>query len=243
MNQPLITSIDLWANHETRVLEVFTLALKLLQMSPPAADLEQENKINRRLYFYLLQANRELQAANRGFDWPPIYEGSNQPDADDETRAGREDKKPDFQWGLIDHYELDPNKSAKYYVLECKRLGSPPSHSWILNKNYILNGVCRFTKSEWGYAKSSRSGAMIGCIQSMRMDEILWEVNNFALQASISTIALSEDNLRDNAISRLDQRLDRPEVLPTPFDLRHLWVDLRQHYLGTTPKSKSTRKK
>ncbi|MGH7595026.1 MAG: hypothetical protein ACREOI_01690 [bacterium] len=240
MKRLLITSIGLWANHEARVLEIFGLALKMLKNEYLLPD--QEDALNRKLLFCAHRANRVLSADNRGLNSPPFYEAQNQPDADDKTRAEREDKKPDFQWGFYDHQEINPEKSAKYYVLECKRLGSPPSPNWILNKNYILNGVCRFTKPEWGYAKSSRSGTMVGYIQSMQTDEILREVNNFVQQASLSTIALLEDNLQENGVSRFDQRLNRPEVLPTPFDLRHLWVDLRQHYWGTTKKHKSKRK-
>jgi hypothetical protein len=240
MNQPRITAIDLWANHEARVLEIFSLALKMLKNESFLPD--KEDALNRKLLFCVHRANRVLSADNRGLNSPPFYEAQNQPDADDKTRAEREDKKPDFQWGFYDHQEINPDKSAKYYVLECKRLGSPTNPNWIFNKNYISNGVCRFTKPEWGYAKSSRSGAMIGYIQSMRIEEILQEVNNCAQQASLSTIALSEDNPRDSAVSRLDQRLDRPEVHLTPLDLRHLWVDLRQHYLGTTKKHKNKRK-
>jgi hypothetical protein len=236
MNRPRITEIDLWANHEARVLEIFSLALKMLKNEHLLPD--QEDALNRKLLFCVHRANRVLSADNRGLNSPPFYEAQNQPNADDKTRTEREDKRPDFQWGFYDHQEINPEKSAKYYILECKRLGSPPSPNWILNKNYILNGVCRFKKPEWDYAKSFRSGAMIGYIQSMRIDEIFREVNDFALQASLSTIAISGDNPQDNAVNKLNQRLDRPEVLPTPFDLRHLWVDLRQHYLGTTPKYK-----
>jgi hypothetical protein len=230
MSRPRIISgktRDIWANHEARVLEIFEFALKILQSEPSLPS--QENELNRKLCFCVRRANRQLQAKNRGIDWPLFYEGNNQPDADDETRASREDKRPDFQWGVCDHQEPDPEKSDKYYTFECKRLGTPSSSSWVLNENYVLNGISRFINAEWGYGKSSRSGAMIGYIQNMNENDILIEVNNAALAASLTTIILSKDGWKIGDVSRLEQKLDRPDVPPTPFDLRHLWVDLRHH--------------
>ena len=102
-----------------------------------------------------------------------MYEANNQPDADDSIRAKREYKRPDFQWGICDTNETNPERMDKFYTLEAKRLGSPSSSQWILNKNYILNGINRFILVEWGYGKSVSSGAMIGYIQNMELKEIL----------------------------------------------------------------------
>jgi hypothetical protein len=225
MKQPRISSKNLWANHETRVIEVFSLALGLLQRETLLPT--QENALNRKLYFCLLRANRILQAKNRGFDYSPIYEGNNQPVFDDETRALRENKRPDFQWGFIDNLENDPEKSAKHYIVECKRLGTSTNTTWILNKNYVLYGIDRFVKAEWGYAKSSKSGALVGYIQNMEMGEIFREVNSFAGEISFPSISPPENGWIRNGVNKLNQRLNRSEVPPTPFDLRHIWVDLR----------------
>ncbi|MDP3110809.1 MAG: hypothetical protein Q8M71_01750 [Thermodesulfovibrionales bacterium] len=230
MKQPRISSKNLWGNHETRVREVFSLALELLQKETLLPT--QENALNRKLYFCLLRANRILQAKNRGFDYPPIYEGNNQPDSDDVARATREYKRPDFQWGFIDNLESDPGKSAKHYIVECKRLGMS-TNTWILNRNYIVHGVNRFIKAEWGYAKSTKSSAMIGYIQNMEMDDIFREVNLHGKEMSFPQILPPKDGWINSGVSNLNQRLNRPEVPPTPFELRHIWVDLREHYHKT----------
>lgn len=227
--RPRISSINLWRNHEMRVLEVFTLALELLQRESSLPI--QENALNRQLYFYVLRANRTLLSENRGINCPPIYEGSNQPDPDDSARAMREHKRPDFQWGFIDDLENDPEKSVKHYIIECKRLGMPAS-TWIFNRNYIECGVYRFVKAEWGYAKASKSGAMIGYIQNMEVDAILREVNSYGEEIlSFPQIPPPKGGWTHNGVSKFNQRLSRPEVPPTLFELRHIWVDLRDRYV------------
>jgi hypothetical protein len=221
-----MSHIDLWANHEARILEIVTLALKMLitELDLP----ENEDRLNRKLFFCIHRANRQLVDANKHLDWPLTYEARNQPDADDSVRALREGKRPDFIWAIYDHLEPDPEKSAKYFVLECKRLGTPPYPGYKLNVNYIKTGINRFVLAEWGYGKSCRSGIMIGYAQSMEMEDILKEVNTEGSAHSLSGIELSSKPFITRSVNRLEQELHRPEVLPTPFSLRHLWVDLRR---------------
>ena len=87
-------------------------------------------------------------------DSPLVYEARNQPDADDEVRTSREDKRPDFMWGIYDHQEQDPDKSVKFYTLECERLGAAPirNPAYELNVNYISKGIRRYILAEWAYA-------------------------------------------------------------------------------------------
>ena len=61
----------------------------------------------------------------------------------------------------------------KFYILEAKRLGSPSSRQCILNENYVFHCIKRFILPEWGYSKSMSSGAMIGYVQDMELDDIL----------------------------------------------------------------------
>ena len=148
------------------------------------------------------------------------------PDADDEERAKREHKSPDFSCGFYDNQEVKPEKSAKFYVIECKRLGFP-SGKWVLNKNYVVYGICRFVEPEWGYGKSVSSSAMIGYVQSMELEDILAEVNKEIEQNMLPAIGLSADGWEEGGISQLEQSLNRLRIPPGRFRLRHIWVDLR----------------
>jgi hypothetical protein len=208
-------------------LEIFKLALKMLREESSLPD--NENEINRKLCFLVRRANRDLLDRNQGIESPITYESNNQPDADDVTRSSRENKRPDFQWGVCDRNEVDPDRMEKFYIIESKRLGSPSSNTWILNKNYVINGIKRFVDPDWGYGKSSTSGAMIGYIQDMELQTILDEVNTNAASELLPNITISSDGEQPD-ITRLDQRLQREEIQPTQFDLRHLWVDLKHHY-------------
>ena len=206
------------------MLEVFSLALMLLRHEGDLPD--QEVDINRKLWFCIHRANRELSRDNRGLISPPSYDSKNAPDRDDEERAARENKRPDFSCGFYDHQESDPDKSAKFYVIECKRLGLPSS-SWILNKNYVQYGICRFIEPEWGYGKSVSSSAMVGYVQSMELQDILAEVNNEIVNNTLNTIRLSDEGWKEDGVSQLEQSLNRSRVQPARFRLRHMWVDLR----------------
>ena len=80
-----------------------------------------------------------------------------------------------------------------------------------------------------GYGQACSSGAMIGYIQNMDFDEILSEVNSTCCDKQIPGIVLSDAGWQEDGISRLDHGFER--LFPiSPFDLRHLWVDLRRHY-------------
>ena len=47
------------------------------------------------------------------------------------------------------------------------------------------------------------------------------------LADKIPAIELNADGWKKNGVSRLGHEFDRPKVPPTPFKLRHLWLDLR----------------
>jgi hypothetical protein len=70
---------------------------------------------------------------------------------------------------------------------------------------------------------------MIGYVQNTDLPTILNEVSNCTLSASLVAPLLSPKGW-EKYVSRLDHKLDRPDIEPTPFELRHLWVDLRHHY-------------
>ncbi len=228
MKQPRLSRLNIWKKHEQRVLEVFLEALLILQKN---ANLDKsEVFLNRELFFCLLEANRKLRELGGGFEYPPTAEAKNAPSPDDEIRTQREDKIPDFAWGFIDHTEINPKRSARYFIIECKRLGKKPRSDWIINENYINHGVLRFLKEDYGYAKDEISGAMVGYIQSMDFDEILCEVNNAASPQAVPPLSASYEGWQKQGISRLSHVLVR-QFGGSPFLLQHFWIDLRDKYI------------
>jgi hypothetical protein len=222
--RPCLSKLDSWGKYEHCVIEVCKAALILLCAEEGLPS--EEVDINRRLYFLIHRARRALRAKNVRLPSPPHFDANNSPDADDEKRAAREGKRPDFSFGLYDDQEVDPEKSAKFFVVECKRLGMP-SGSWVFNRNYIHRGVGRFVSPESGYGKSVRSSAMIGYVQSMVLSKILAEVNKECERNQLPRINLS-GGWKEGGVSQLEQLLTRLQISPMAFHLHHMWVDLRR---------------
>jgi hypothetical protein len=219
---PSLLSRNLWAKRTTRFLAILERALQLLATEPELARAEVE--LNRQFYFLLLRATRELYPTE---EIAPAQECYNQPDPDDETRASREGKRPDFQWIYLDHYESDPFRSSKQFVVECKRLGRPLRSDRILNALYVEKGVWRFLTPDSGYAKGFPSAAMVGYWQDMAADDILREVNEAASKRGVSRLNLSREGWRSGGVSKLDHRCERPFPV-SPLLIYHLWADLRR---------------
>ncbi|MCF7809597.1 hypothetical protein K9N50_01275 [bacterium] len=224
MSRPNLYYLATWENHVERVLEIFNVAL--VQLASESTLPLPEDNINRKLLFYARKANYQLIRLGRGTSSNIMYEASNQPAETDKERAKRESKRPDFQCGFVDHLQ----EKDLFFLIECKRLGNPPSPTWILNSNYINNGVQRFINPEWGYGAGVSTSAMIGYIQSMTHDEIFTEVNAYGVESGFPEITYNENNWQENGVSKLEQTLNR-RIEPSPFLLHHLWVDLRIAYL------------
>lgn len=210
----------LWAAREAKCLSIIDHALSLLRDENDLPETEIE--LNRRLYFCLLAASRELYP---GDEIAPVTECNNQPDPDDEARAKREQKRPDFQWIFLDRYEPDPQRSSRQFVVECKRLGKPSRADWVLNLNYGNHGITRFRDPEWAYAKLMQSGAMIGYWQSMDGKDVLLEVNGGCKTNSLPDLILV-GAWNPRRTSRLKHILERSFEV-SPFRLHHVWIDLR----------------
>lgn len=221
---PTIFDKDLWGQREDTLLDLCARSLGKLR---DCADLnnEKETEINRKLFWCMAQANRDLASIGKGLDHLPQPEAANLPDPKDERRADWERKIPDFQWQIIDHLApaLD---SVRSYAIECKRLGSPPRRDWVLNEEYVENGMCRFIHESHRYGNRCRSGAMIGYMQSMSFDSILTEINEHARNRAVGELAPAPRRSRDDAVNRLESLISRSFPI-SPFNLRHLWVDLR----------------
>jgi hypothetical protein len=251
MSQPLISKGNLWVNFEKCVLETFILALKILYDKPSLPiieDISGRDSLNRRLYMSLHKVVKDWED-DHGMEYPYTFNlkqnNSKQPDLDHEEIVNEfELKIPDFQWGFTDRRKIDSslNEYFKNYDIECKRLGAKS-----LSKEYVVNGIIRFTKKTHSYGQYTSSGMMIGYIQDMNIQTILDEINSNVNSVCLPLLILSDEECT-TAISRLDHKFDRPDIEPTPFELRHLWVDLRHHYQHQQPssypiKKASTRKK
>jgi hypothetical protein len=209
----------LWAAREEKCLSIIDRALCLLREEDDLPETEVE--LNRRLYFCLLAATRELYPDD---EIAPVTECNNQPDPDDEARAKREQKRPDFQWIFLDRYESNPQRSSRQFVVECKRLGKPSRADWVFNLNYNNHGIIRFCDPEWAYAKLMQSGAMVGYWQSMDQKDVLLDVNGGCKSSSLPELTLVAS--KPGKTSRLEHLLERGFEV-SPFTLHHLWIDLR----------------
>jgi hypothetical protein len=217
---PHIPSAKLWKTRQAKCLAVIEAALQLLgkTTSLPTAEVD----LNRTLYFCLLQAHRQLFPDD---EIAPLSECNNQPDPDDQARAIREQKRPDFQWIYLDRYEADPSRSSRAFVLECKRLGTPPRADWPLNINYLQHGIHRFRHEDWAYAKQAECGAMVGYVQSMDLVAILSAVNAECGGDGLPNLNLAASWM-EGGTSKLDHSFERPFPV-SPLTLYHFWVDLR----------------
>jgi len=215
---PQLRALRIWAKREGMCIAILERGLLLLKSDRnlPKAEVD----LNRRLYCCLLAASRELYPKD---PVAPVLESNNQPNLDDETRAAREQKRPDIQWIFLDRYELDPKRSSKQFVVECKRLGKPCRGDWVFNVNYVLHGICRFRDPKWAYAQRFRSGAMVGYCQSMEPEELLKEVNEEAHKNSLPHLARSSANAGGTGLEHTFER----SFDVSPFQLHHFWIDLR----------------
>lgn len=226
---PTIFDKDLWAQSEERLLDLCERSLNKLRDCPNVRQ-ATEPELNRKLFLCMAQANRDLTTVGKGLCHLPQPEAANIPDPGDEQRADWERKIPDFQWQIID--DLAPAiDSVRCYTIECKRLGFPPRHDWVLNEEYVANGMCRFANESHRYGNRCRSGAMIGYMQSMSFHSILSEVNEHARTYAVEELTPMQESSCDGAVKRLQSLLCRTFPV-SPFHLRHMWVDLRSEEPG-----------
>ena len=237
MSRPLIGNRNSWADFEKCVLEVFILALQMLRNKSalPADEdsVQSRDSLNRRLDICLREAILEWERINdTDILTTPKSNLGKQPDLDNEEIVNDYERtKPDFQWEFRDRLgnASSLNSIFRNYEIECKRLGLNSSSGRSFCKEYVSKGIIRFITYTHCYGRFTSSGLMIGYIQDNDLQSILDEVNNTAQSTALPELLLSPDSWKTD-VSRLDHRLDRLDVGPTPFDLRHLWVDLRHHY-------------
>jgi hypothetical protein len=175
-DRPRLTSINLWERHERRCLQMLRGAIALLAAGP--AD-EGEPDLNRRMYRAIIAV--QSADARRGLEQLSVVvpEGRNPPVASDARRTAREHKIPDFYWSYVDYLAPEPEAVARQFVVECKRL-TAATRDWDYIAQYVDAGVQRFVTEEHGYGKETPSGAMIGYLQTIDIDDALNGVNTHA---------------------------------------------------------------
>lgn len=232
MKQPCISQRVSWARKQEEIARLIVVGLLRLRRN---ADLiKDENDLNRKLFNHLEDLNYEM-----GGGCLAHYEARNQPHADDTERAAREDKTPDIQWSWEDHAADNRQSYRRSFILECKRLGTPTSTSWILNHNYVLNGILRFIVDTHGYAKGESVAAMVGYIESMDLATILDEVNTVAASHMLTALSATTTAWDAGMVRLLDQELHR-SFPGTPLRLRHYWLDLRDKIKNPPPRATNT---
>jgi hypothetical protein len=148
------SSEDLWASHEQRVLGVFVLALQMLREDKDVPT--AEDRINKVLALKTREANLRLAREQRGLTHAPVWEAQNQPQTEEDLDSEWVRKKPDFQCQLFDESADDPETAYRNYSIECKRLGLAPRSDWILNRNYVTEGIVRFLEASHSYGRGPR---------------------------------------------------------------------------------------
>ena len=211
--RPQLSSLDLWDDHERLCKQLLRDALTALGDASVGAD---ENELNRLLYRSIIRVSHS--AAQSGEHIPPVVpEGKNPPAASDEERARREFKIPDFYWAFIDPLADDPDDASKQFVVECKRLTNPVTR---YSQEYVRSGIARFIGLGHGYGKGMKSGAMVGYLQEVFLDDALTHVNGVAVEDNINTLALRTRDGENGA--ELDHSVARP-IPVTPYRLTHIW--------------------
>lgn len=232
-------SIELWSSFVERIQGVLRAGLERLAADATACGFGAscENDLNRELFFRVrriavaqkagLFAAVPRPALSREHTWnlAPVYEANNQPSPDDRERTPREGKRPDFQWNFQDDQAEDLDRATRTYVVECKRLGQAIG-AWILNFNYVAQGVRRFVDASHLYGKDDSGGGMIGYVQSMDLNSIWAEVAQQLTDAGLAKLPKPGPHVGSTVLHSASHDLTRTDAC-SPFRLHHFWVDLR----------------
>ena len=219
MDRPSFSSIDIWADCERSILQVLLESLILLSDFTDPAKHENDitvdlckaikevrfNKQKRTLSDY---GNVVIQAQNQPLNALGIVENN--------TSLR---KKPDMLWVFYDENADVPEKSERYFTIECKCLYNNKTAT-----EYVDEGILRFVLNEWGYGRNEKSSAMIGYIKSGDVISYLERVNesnrNHCYPMMLEELGVTDDD----TIKQYIQEFDAREFDPQLFTLYHLWV-------------------
>lgn len=231
----------LWQQHELLYLTIFSTALNTLAdeshlSGDEDAVSEKLCPILRSICFNIAHSqNREIRT--------PLWEPPIPPVSEEELKGGKIRKRPDFTCNCYNSFAKYAEEYEIPLHIECKFLGQPTSPSWILNKNYVSNGIKRFDSLEHEYGKRASSGLMVGYIIDMTPETILDEVNNYQAEECSQNRAITFAFTKEH-VNTTHQILSRTTVKPENFKLTHMWADLRHNYQrqkkSTKPKKRKT---
>jgi len=215
--------LKLWKRHEKLYLGIFSTAL--VQLAEKKCLTTDEDTISEQLCPVLSEVcfmeGKKRNVEIRTPDWEkPI-----QPVTDIELKGGNKGKRPDFTCKCYNHFALQAEEAEIALHIECKLLGNPTISTWILNKNYVTNGIKRFDNRTHEYGKRASSGIMIGYIISMQPENIVKEINQWQQKYMPENPALSFQYDTPPVLQER-QTLKRKNVNPEKFHLIHLWVNL-----------------
>lgn len=222
--QSIPSLFSLWRNHETLYTGIFVMALQ--KLSEEKCDMTNEDTISEHLCLILNAICFEESRNNNCEIRTPDWEKPISPVTENELRGGKTGKRPDFTCKRTNPHAACAEEHEISLHVECKRLGSPTSAGWILNKNYVTDGIKRFDCRLHEYGKRVSSGMMVGYIISMSPEKILDEVNTHQKQHCPYNPAIKFKFVKRN-VQQYRQKLNRKNLKPEVFQLIHLWVDLR----------------
>lgn len=218
------SSPNLWQRHEILYVDLFCMALQ--RLSENICDASEEDMISEQLCPILNTLCYEESKSQQYAIPTPDWEKPIQPITDNELKGGKIRKRPDFTCKLTNPLAACEEEHEIHFHIECKRLGTPSSATWMLNKNYVIEGIKRFDCTSHEYGKRAASGMMIGYIVSMSPQEIQGEVNTYQkLYCPHNPKIVFSFDKKD--VQQHHQKLKRKNVKPDNFKLIHLWVDLR----------------
>ena len=215
-NQPSLSSLDLWSYYEGLYVRLLREALAEMANQSP---IEYENALNRCLHRAILRATHKAVRSGEDDVTVVVSQGQNRPAASDLEPAERETKRPDFYWTHVDPLTDNPDDAFQDFTVECKRLSDQRAAYYA--REYVKEGIARFTKNRHGYGNGAKSGAMVGYLQYIRIDDAIARVNRVAARDNIPVMAITSHDGEMSAELEHDLIRDFPV---SPYHLFHIWA-------------------
>lgn len=214
MNRPSLYSMNIWTQWEQGILQIMKEALS--QLDHYVDTDYTENDITVELHKIILRVRFNYQRVTFG---NIMLQTQNQPlnaVGEQENQTGLR-KKPDLQWVFNDENASTPEKSQRYFTIECKCLLTSAEE-----QNYVEKGISRFILDEWGYGRNEKSGMMVAYVKDIDIDKHLCQINKHNERYAYSLlISCSREN---EVVYRYIQRFETREFEPKRFNLHHLWM-------------------
>ena len=216
MNRPNLYSIDIWAQWERGILQIMTEALSQLN---DYVDMNYtENEITVELHKLIINVrfnDRKIAFGNI------MLQTQNQPlnALGEQESQPRLRKKPDLQWVFNDENASTPEKSQRYFTIECKCLSTSTEE-----QHYVEEGINRFVLDEWGYGRNEKSGMMVAYMKDKDTDKHLYRINKLNDKYPYPLLLICSSENED--VCRYIQKFETREFEPMRFNLHHLWVNV-----------------